>query len=725
MRRASSSPPATPTGCGTTIDPTTDTNSNGTIDFGEWYKPSKLTSMTALVPQAAQNDTISVNITPYTELAARRAKAAATLDAAAIASANSEVSNLLGGIDILNTKPLDITDPSVVNDSPDATQMTYAAMTAAVAVLADSSGGESDIDSALNMLSTSFTDGKILADDAGSANDASTYSLQEIIDATNSAYTEIGKTDLTGTLLTLQTEVGTAISGDGYVDPAPSPSAGDTTLAKVKAFVTDLRTWGTVIGAEMQTKGDAFSNEADMAGTAVDMTASLIIDPAMQAIVNLMNVYDGSSTSLVYYNVGFSAGSITESSTGLTISNGVIGGTTVNMAVTLPADGTTASTMSLGIASASISNATMDASINKGIITLNLATPYTIDYNAIASGTAPDPDITTAGFDMDASLTQKKDAQGANLAAAVTFAGKLQTTVYPLFDATTGDLTWATPSTLTLNGSVSSASGHSLTGSFTANIANASSFTPVGELPAGTTKTDILTWSYSGDTFTAITPDLTMLFTWNSNDGSVTTTFTTNDGQIFTNTYYGNYTDIVNAVQNTYIYTSLYWYLNGGTMWVRNEGEYVVDPTAAASADLSQNGSLDGILMYPDFVVEGSGAGEWLDASIGVTTSLKLAGLPEASLNITADRTGYESATASATIAYGTRKIEISGSGDATSVTGSLTITNQDGVKLTITPDTTNTYGEIKYNNNLYGKVEDMSNGLLKITYSDGTFETL
>ena len=242
---------------------------------------------------------------------------------------------------------------------------------------------------------------------------------------------------------------------------------------------------------------------------------------------------------------------------------------------------------------------------------LNLASPYTVDYVAIEAETAALPDVTNIVIDVDISMTQKQDSSGNALGAQITFAGDLSTTlVNPTRDSISGDYTWITPSTLELNGEVSSSAGHSLEAGFTANISNANSFELFDDQDE--------TWQ-----------------------------------------------------------------------------------------------------------VEGPGNGQWLDATLGLSFSLQLAGLPEASVSITGDRTGFDDGTATVTIAYGTRRIELNATVADREATGNLVITNQDGVLLTVEHNANNDTGTIKFNGQSYGTIEELSNGLVKITYSDGTFEIL
>jgi len=720
-----------PAGCGTRTDGIADSNDASAIDFGEWYKPGagNLT-MTALVAEAATGDSIGVSITPYTHLAASRAMEAGSLSAAGIYNANSEVSNLLGGIDILNTRPLDITNSGGGTE----TEIAYAAFSAAIATLADTDGsGAPDIDGALAVLSSSFSGGTIIADDGGT-ND-SIISLQEIINGALSTLGQAGIGDTSGTIAKLQTDVDDASGGN--VDPQPSPTTGGTALARVKAFVSDVRTWGTVIEEETSAKGEAFGTQIDLASTAADLSMELVIGPVLGSAIDavFMHITGTAATDLSEYEVGFpgdpqfTAGTIAYSNGVATITNGLVDGVTVNMSVQLPADGLTAtSNLTIDITSATLISNSSELTINRGTMVISLATPYLIDYEIIDAGsTSAEPDISGASVNLDVMLTQKKDESGAMLASSVTFAGTLSTTLAkPVEDDTTGKIIWITPATLTLTGNISDTAGNSLDASFTANISNAGTFEPVGDLAIDTVRDDLVTWAYAGDTFTLASPDATLTIQWDSSSGAATITEMRGHG--YSNRYVstGSYTDIVDAVARSG--SPLNWYsVYGLYAWIDDEGGYFAD---LGSADFSTDGTASGKLFDPDFVVED--ADNWLAGTVGLSFTLQLAGLPEASVNISGERTEFKAGTATVTIAYDRRKIVIAGafsnmssaSRDMSS-TGSVTITNQDSVVMVIDGDFKASTGDIKYNGQSYGSITQMSNGLTKITYIDGTFETL
>ncbi len=613
-----------PLGCGMRTDDIAD--SDTAIDFSEWYKPENLTMM-AMVAGAVSNDTISVNITPYTHLAARHAMAAPSLTFAEVSDANSRVSNLLGGggINILNTQPLDITDAAVVNGAVNdngATEIAYAALSAAIAVLADTNSDDHpDINAVLEMLWGSFTDGEFVADDSETATDDTTISLQEIVDGATSVFAQMNTADTSNILASLQETID-AITDGGNVTPEPGPGTGDTALEKVKTFVGDVRTWGTVIEEETRVKGDAFATQVNLAATAADASVSAVAGPAIRngivAVFRRLTHTTATELNDDAYKTGeqgdpqFESGTIAHSGGVVTITDGVIDGVTINLSVQLPDNESTVTSIFTAIInSATLRSASTDITINSGAINATLVTPYFVDYVAVDMGTAGQPDVSGGSIDLSAELTQKQDDLGAELASPVTFAGTLSTTlVNAVKDETTGELSWLTPATLNMMGNISDTDGNSFDASLVANISNADSFTPV---------------------------------------------------------------------------------------------------TGPGSDS--------------DMVLED--ADNWRVGTIGLSFELQLDGLPKAAINITGDRTAFETGTATVEIIYGVRKIVIVGAFTDETSTGSVTITNQDSVIMNIVEADFNALtGDLEYNGQIYGSIDTLENGLTKITYTDGSFET-
>jgi hypothetical protein len=727
-----------PAGCGTRTDGLTD--SNNTIDFGEFYKPASL-SMTALLPSAEANATINASVTPFTHMAAELAKQSATLDTSAVAKANSEVSNLLDGIDILNTRPVDITDSNAVNNALSSTQVVYAALLTSVASEAQKdANGQPLLNDALALLASSFSTGTILADDS-IGNDSSQISLQEIVSAANDVLSTIGKADITGVLTGLQNDINTAVNN--IIDPQPSVTTADSNLDKVKAMVSDMRTWGNVILADTQATGSAFQTEVELASQALEIMNDSPFDAFNQGL-DAAIAFDDSSSDITTFNSNFSSGSISSPSAGVVaIANGVVGDYTVNMTVTLPDDGSSGTQFDLGLSSVTVSGASSTFSVTSGVAHVTFILPYTIDYAALKSGfAAPAPKVSDVTLDIDASFTQNKDSSGADLPSPVSFNGTIQADLDPV-DITNNPSDYLVlPKTFTLTGQLSD-THNSMDATLAINVTNTDTFNFVGDYaPAGTAYSTLhdgnklVNWSYTDtdatlgdDTFTLSYPGFEVSVHWDasSNSASMTVTYESYGGYAYT-AYSGPGT--INSLADAYSYFdstySLHYYLSYVYTWIDNEGFYTADLT---SADFSVDGSTDGSLQSPEFVIEN--ASQWIKANAGLTFSVQLDGLPEASVNINADRTTFEGGKGAITIGYGNRQIAITVDGfDITNSTasGSVKITNQDGVvvnldNVEVSDGTRNMAGTLNYNGIKYGDIERTASSYIKVTYTDGTFE--
>jgi len=707
-------------GCGSRTDGLSDTNS--TIDFGEFYKPAALT-MTALIPVAASNETLSVSVTPFTHMAAVRARAATTLDADSIADANSEVSNLLGGIDILNTPPLDITDSAAVSGASSATQVTYAALASALSNqgLVDSSG-QPDLNAAIELLAQSFVTGVILADDSG-GDSTTQISLQEIVTAAQETFTAASIADTTGKLDGLQSGIDFAVSGDGTIDPTASTTAADSNLAKVKAMMSDVRTWANVIETETQAKSSAFDAQITLASDAIAILGTDDLIDSLDAAIDAVFEFDGTPTdllSLVLPVNNFNGGTIDSPSAGvIVITGGVILGYTVDMTFNLPDDLTAGSNFSVGIQSATIVGADNSMTINSGLVDVTFVSPYTIDYDALDLGTAmPAPDVTDLIFDLDVAFTQNVNSSGVTLVNPVSFAGTMSfdLDIIPVINDVE-DL--VLPRTFSLSGTISNTAGESLVASLVGNVTNTAQFqfelfASEGTLYSASHATPFLEWAYTDtdstdglDTFTISSPNGTRIIYW---DALSTAVFDT-----------GNFGDF----SFVGFFNSLGEYLalnpeTGVNAEVDGEGSYFA---SFVGVNFSVDGTLDGFLLDPDLLDET--AGNFIDADIGLTFTTQLTGLPLATINITADRTGFEAGNGALTISYGTRQLVIAANTsniNTDTAIGTITITNQDSIILELTLNGTLS-GVLTFNGIQYATVNETASGFLKVSYVDGTFD--
>jgi hypothetical protein len=462
----------------------------------------------------------------------------------------------------------------------------------------------------------------------------STPSLEAIVTAAKEQATTSGIANA-GVQLVLE-DLEEKVAAGGIITPEASDTASATEIAKVKGFISDLRTWGTTIALETDAKASAFENEVELASQLASGFNEFIVQDALSASLNAVLMADGSNTDLSSYDVGypsrdvwgiklqFNSGTINIDQRTVTIHDAEFGYldmyshpnvfqpmAKVNMTAVLPADGES-DTVTFRITSAVVEHPAAKLIINDGTVSVTLAEPYNVDVAEMLEGTAaPVPELTGGRFVLDATLNQLMTQGSAGFVEAtnpITFAGTIDLSVTS--NAATEQVL---PTSVKLGGAVSDQQGNNLEADLVFNLTNAASYT----------------------------------------------------------------LDEVDEYMGT-----------------------------------SEN---------------------WADIDLGLSFKAQLAGLPEATFTFTGDRTGFEAGKVALSIAYGARRLELSELNlTAAGVEGgTITITNQDGVKLNLVPkfsdgaDAVFEDASVTYNGQSYATISELSNGLLKVSYNDGTFEIL
>ena len=722
-------------GCGTRTDDVTDTDT--VIDFGEQYKPgADNLSMTALLPDAEDGETISVQITPFTHMAAVQALSGATVDTAAINDANSSVSALLGGLDILTLEPVDITN--LMGDE-DATAVTYAALSASIAELAPTNAdGQPDINAAIDNLASSFSGGAIEVEDSDDSDDV--IALQEILDQTNAVLTEAGATDTTGVIAGIQDDVDTVVAGNGgsTITPEANANAGDSDVAKARSFVVDLRTWGTTIQGELEAPSAAFDAQLSLSDDASYMVQSDSSEVIAYGAMAIAQFFEGSITALSGFTandgsgISFSAGTLSKSANDYTLSGGLatIKGVEYSLTMTLqaPADQSSSNVITFAVKNLTAEDDSSKLEAANGSIAVTLVSTYTIDYSALDLGTAvafPDPE--KIELNLEATYTQKQTLSAGNLVTAtdpVSFATNLSMTLFTYVE--NGEVIDVLPGSFSASGTVSNAS-NSFDVSISASIPNASTVVdnPAKSLATGSSYAannagnSLVSWSVGANVFTYTHP-------YNSFSATIDALGVVTVNQygfdnVFPNTY-GSLDQFLASqsyLLNDYLY---YFYMDG-------QGEYSRTVAVSLAPDYSTDGSVAFSLDYPD--VEFFDADQPLLATIGVQFTVQLNGLAEANVSVTGASTDFEKGNADVSISYGTRKLQFVASNDNAAPNeeaASIEITNQDNVKLLLTPKGLNGVisdeADVTINGKVIATIKEV-NGFTRVEYIDGTFESL
>lgn len=643
-------------GCGDRTDGITDTDT--IIDFGEWYKPGDgSVEMTALIPSATSGASLAVNITPFTHMAAVRAKTSATLDSDAISNANSEVTALLG-VNVLQTEPVDITD-NASTGAATAQQVAYAALSSAVANIASADG--TDVQTAINNLAASFDAGVIVGDDDDT--DPTNISLQDIIDGASATLTAAVIEDTSGVISELQDDATTA--GTGTIDPEPTDSATLSAVDKAKALVQDFRTYAYDMQATVEDPNFAtsFTSEVEAAGTLLANMSST--DNPMVALGAAYEIYDnvdsiftfdanGNANQTIEFNdqdpSPFDSGSMTliasiDDTTGdysgtLTFNDAVAGSQTANLTFTLDGNSIDNSSDS-GTTYSNSGSETENIQVNGSIASSN--TSLTLNGNIDTS------------YNYDAYHTYATNPQ-----------------TMESIENRTINITTATSS--------------------------------LSVTPASSSSTVIFEGAISGN----LLSNYAYSDSWDENDP-----------------YAYNYVE-----NEQFLVKSLD--LDGSV----SVGSEVIALNVTASMPNAEDFYNTDTAVMPEETVD-----SYLQMSAGVGLTVDLTDLQDVDVNLAVSRTALDQATAELTLSHGNRSLVVNTTATiqaATAesidefmgltladITAGATVTSQDGAVMVITPSTENngTIATLSVDNVTVGTVEETTDGLIKVSYEDGTFE--
>lgn len=142
------------------------------------------------------------------------------------------------------------------------------------------------------------------------------------------------------------------------------------------------------------------------------------------------------------------------------------------------------------------------------------------------------------------------------------------------------------------------------------------------------------------------------------------------------------------------------------------------------SLDIKNAATFDTITFLENNLVETDS--NFIEATLNINGKLKLSQNPEATASLLVTKTGLEKGSAVLTIASDGRSLQITLTGDnkvTNSGTGTLTISNPDGVTLTITGKEGGAQGIVKVNDKTVATLEEV-NGIVIIRYNDGSFES-
>jgi hypothetical protein len=343
-----------------------DNDAGVAITFGELYTLPTDFELSA-VSSGSDSDTISINITPLTNIAA-----ALTLDkvargaapAAAAEASNYQIANLLVLDGDVTTLPIvDLTDAAAINAaSADALDANLKSAAVVEAALSDSNAGTS-LEDALDSFVSQYVASNGVAETEGAGVDTSSVSLEEIAAAsqvlTNTMVTELeGVNAEDENISTVRTALVAeeALAATGSIDATQGDvpdDLGSEGLIATKAFVSQVSTFSlatqldsdNAFEQEISLASDLASSDLDVNSEALSLAAAAIAEAVIANTEEAITIYqsiDGitvaisvSGTTVTYtvdqtLDVQNSAGVATTTTINLEAVNAVLSNTIVD-----------------------------------------------------------------------------------------------------------------------------------------------------------------------------------------------------------------------------------------------------------------------------------------------------------------------------------------------------------------------------------------------------------
>lgn len=705
--------------------------------FGEEMSLASYSSdfeMTALLASVDGGGISGVPVTPYTHMASALFEASDTRDSSQAETAISEVSALVG-YDVSTTAAVDITSDDFSDAST--SEQWAAVLGAAVMELTDD---ETTITDVLDELESTFSDGDFDSDDEVTISEL-VEAWEETVEAIEESDTvEVDVDDSVITNIEVLVEViETATETTDEYDPEASEDYGDSDIDQAKDLISDTRDlYNNIVDSESDLS-DFVDNLSDAADV-FDQDTAAIFELAAVAFEEVIETFETEGDTLLD-----EMDESSEGTTSRTLSIELDGESVGDLTLSLSSDSGFAGQLSGSLTGTSDDAVTV--SFDDIALSTNLALADLIElaseqssYTFAISGSLSDGStsigisdgelVAVTDSDISEETIEEDDVELSSLslndltlditADDSSFTGSASIEmVAPEDDSVSSyiDFDWYLAiNSVALSGSFTTADGDSIEGSVELDLEDSDTFDLLSFLNQDS-YVDVDIEDYLTDTQIA---DLNSLV----NVDYICTEWTISywsefayivcdgDGSI-----YGGDLDTLNATVNP---TELI-----EELFSSNDIEVYY---AEIELDSEGNNQLSGEISLGDYQESDD---SFQQIQITLSTELSLESMPSVSFSAVINRDLYEGGSASAILewdgeqyTYTLENIDWSGD-DAFST--DLTITNPDGVSLTLNgswDDELNIEGDLTIGDNEVASVETLSSGVVKVSYSDGTFET-
>lgn len=692
-----------PAGCG-------DVPFGGDVSLDDDFK------LQAIVPSVESGKTISVQITPFTTMAARRALADdAGVSTKSVNDANSAVSQILG-VSVLTTEPADLTKPD--NNVRDDAKI-YGAFLAGVGTMAMESSGVR-LSDFIDQLATTFEDGSFDPDDPVSIDELVT----KVEKATQSdkLFPEGAPALVTQSVATLKDNV-----KEGSYKPKPSEHANEPALAKAKALVADARTLATSV-AELEEPLDAFKGNLEAAEQVFNNDSKALLETVALAVDTVLAAVDegelkaNSSAKLpLYGDVGQVTANLTEDAHGTRLDIGPLdldSGTNIDLNLALGTSLKLSEVLgekqfAVREASLSLQGFTGNDQIQLSLdnVELRVALRQNVKFDPATADFVEDAQLQTGSLRGKLTLTHAQNNVSFTGSAEARFV-ELEAKAAAPRRTNHGSMKY-----LHVAGTLSSPNG-SFDASVTFDLDNAATFDTLAFL-------DHQSWVWVDRT---VAGDVLGVKKFAADEGIDNLSWA---NYISWANYNGDETYIVD---DSFVSKTFPGDVLGVENYIREHYEHY-----NALEDFYGDIQFSYLGYYYETSTDKSTF--WFDIDLGsfenaerfakgkltLALDLDLKGHPATKAIMTVNRSGFDSGDATVTFERPGSKWTVSAKKDDGKDVSSVDVTNPDGVKMTLTrqEESGDVSGAITVDGKKVGDVETASNGLILLRWIDGTFETL
>lgn len=681
------------------------------VNFGQTLPLTGAFSMRALLPTASAGSAISAAVTPFTTMAAERAASAPTLNSAAILAAVSEVSQMVG-VNVLTTMPV---NPAALPADATEEQKVYAAFLVAVGSLAANLGGtgsfSENLATAVAALADDFADGQLDADE--------TFSAADIVGALEDVSTDVPSLD-TPALALVTTTLGDQIDGDGNYNPEPSDTATADAVTRAKALIADARTFVESF-ADLEAPAQAFKGDLDAVSVASDERFVALFDSVSDAMAAIDRAVQASEGPLAlgqtYTMDGYTltlpaatgAQPVTMQVTDNNAGDGMAFSATLNTNITASQFAQLDPDTWLSLGGAGGVTATFTGSASKGGASINF-TNLTVTAGPVSreiAGVECDVAEPPAGCDIapPETLTLAGALTANDSTANMSFTGNVALNAVELTAPENPEDHVTTLQSASLSGNFTGL-GRTVVANVTATVNNAADF-------------DFVAFADHEDSF--------WVQDHRAGDSLGAQQYAGYFG--FSSAYYSSFEDQTCFWGYDEAFNSLQRCETGDVLGVAT---FLMEGVSGAQGVEWMNYYFDGsssnvsgeIVMAPF-----ESADYFANVTLTGSFSATLPNFGTSTVAFTLNRTQQEAGNVQLAVTRAGRTFTLKALNDATAGQAAFTLSNPDGIKLTVAGEEAGTTGDVTLIEGavetVLGTLRETDDGLLLISWADGTFESV